>query len=176
MTDACRRVCLEVWLHGLISVGMVAVRPVHGVQLGQGPETRPPVIEEVVIQVRPGGGALERAEAPGQRLGPLVAVDVQRVVGDPVPVVVGLVFPRFDHYGHVVVAGGGRRVLVGFLYHGVEGGVVRVAQHGAVMAGRGQDGDVVATRETQGWNKQHCIFSKVWLEVFGPHKIVNKCF
>lgn len=44
---------------------MVVVSPIHPVQLGQGPESRTPVVQEVVIQVRAGGGTFQRAEAAG---------------------------------------------------------------------------------------------------------------
>lgn len=141
----------------------------QAVELGQGPEARPPVAEEVVVQVGASGRRrAQRAQALGQRLGPLVAVDVQRVVRWPVVVVVGLVLLHLDHHGHVALAGGGRRRLVaaeGRLGHnGVQSSVLLLvvvvgpAQQRAVVAGRGQDGDVVAAegeqdREGQGQSR-----------------------
>ena len=127
---------------------MVIVGLVHSVQLGQGPEPRAPVVQEVVLQVRSGGGALQGAEAPGQRLGALVAVDVQGVEREAVPVVVRVAFLHLDHRGHVALAGGG--VGGGLLHHGVEGGVgeaVGAAEQGAVLAGGAEDRHVVAERE-----------------------------
>ncbi|TNN32838.1 hypothetical protein EYF80_057000 [Liparis tanakae] len=121
---------------------MVVVGRVHAVQLGQGPEARPPVAQEVVVQVGPRGRGPRRAQAAGEGAGALVAVDVQRVVGAAVPVLVRLVLLHLDHHGHVALAGGGRRLEVegeGLLHHGVEGRVgvgvevgVRVAEQGAV--------------------------------------------
>lgn len=121
---------------------MVVVRCVHTVQLGQGPEPRPPVVQEVVIQVRAGGGTSQRAEAPGQRLRSLVAVDVQSVVREAVSVVIRLVFLHLDHHGHVAFTCRGLWVVLGLLDDAVEGGVrvaVRVTEQGAVVARRSED-------------------------------------
>lgn len=132
------------------SVLVIILGFVHAVQLGEGPEPRPPVAQEVIIQVWAGGGAVQRAEAPGQRLRAFVAIDVQGVVGEAVPVVVRLVLLHLDHHGHVALAGAGLGLVRRFLDHGVErrvGMAVWVTQEGAVMAGGGQDGDIVAERD-----------------------------
>lgn len=129
---------------------MVIIGSIHSVQLSQGPEPRAPVVEEVVIQVGPRGGAVQGAEAPSQRLGALVAVDVESVVRESVSVVVRLVLLHLDHRGHVALARRRLRVVGGLLDHGVErrgGVVVRVAKQGAVVAGGREDGDVVAKTE-----------------------------
>lgn len=131
----------------LLSVLMVVVVSIHAVELCQGPEPGPPVAEKVIIQVWTSRGTSQRAEASGQRLGSLVAVDVERVVREPVSVVIGFVFLYLNHRCHVALAGGG---LSGLLDHGVErrvGAGILVAKQGAIVASRSEDWDIVAKRK-----------------------------
>lgn len=75
---------------------------------------------------------------------------MQGVVREAVSVVIRLVLLLLDHQGHVALASAGLRLVRWFLDHGVEGRVgvvVWAAQEGPIMAGRGQDGDIVAERD-----------------------------
>lgn len=77
---------------------------------------------------------------------------MQGVVREAISVVIRLVLLLLDHQGHVALAGAGLRLVRWFLDHGVEGRVgvwvvVWVAQEGPIMAGRGQDGDIIAERD-----------------------------
>lgn len=79
---------------------------------------------------------------------------MQGVIREAVSVVIRLVLLLLDHQGHVALAGAGLRLVRWFLDHGVEGRVgvgvgvvVWAAQEGPIMAGRGQDGDIIAERD-----------------------------
>lgn len=75
---------------------------------------------------------------------------MQGVVREAVSVVIRLILLLLDHQGHVALAGAGLRLVRWFLDHGVEGRVrvvVWAAQEGPIMAGRGQDGDIIAERD-----------------------------
>lgn len=75
---------------------------------------------------------------------------MQGVVREAVSVVIRLVLLLLDHQGHVALAGTGLRLVRWFLDHGIEGWVgvvVWAAQEGPVVAGRGQDGDIIAERD-----------------------------